>query len=264
MNKLTYLKEIFDRYVFVQKFSGSGWDPEEKHASNTEAYVTDFVKTYGNEYARCFNSPCPYWTELDALYSGLINKATGENVVHLGRQKKSRTTVYAQVPLKPISGSTSSDVEVPIEAAGRSVFDDELDVGPILHEAGNNRERVDDRSVNGNISKSALKRRHSEYGGVARRNAEAGMQISRALDHLCVVIAQPILTSEDLSHVNEVVAILKDASLLPDDPRGRLYRAVSAALSHDATLARVFILEQDRTRRIGILEGILEDAGLLV
>jgi hypothetical protein len=125
-------------------------------------------------------------------------------------------------------------------------------------------EADDDGSENGNIPKNALKRRHSESGGVTRRNAEAGMRISRALENLSAVIAQPILTSEDLSHVNEVVEILKDASLLPDDPRGRLYRAVSTALSRDAALARVFILEQDRTRRIGILEGILEDAGLLV
>jgi hypothetical protein len=76
-------------------------------------------------------------------------------------------------------------------------------------------------------------------------------------------MAQPLVTAEDLSYVTEVVNILKDTTLLPADPRGKLYRTVSTALSRDSAMARVFILEEDRTRRIGILEGILEDAGLL-
>jgi hypothetical protein len=134
------------------------------------------------------------------------------------------------------------------------------------HKGPKKRERAptdDDTSDAENMGRKPLKHQRSDSGGIARRNAEAGTQISRALDNLSSVMAQPLVTSEDLSYVNEVVNILKDPTLLPADPRGKLYRTVSAALSRDAALARVFILEEDRTRRIGILEGILEDAGLL-
>ncbi|KAJ7483107.1 hypothetical protein B0H11DRAFT_2279890 [Mycena galericulata] len=293
MNKLSYLKKIYDLYVFVQKFSGSGWDDEAKHATNTEDYIQDFVKTYGDEYSRCFKSPCPYWIDLDSLYHNNINKATGANVEHLGKRKRttrkknsntsvsnataatpnaSSSTHAPRTPLDPISTNLSTNGATPTQtgaAADESTFDDELDVDlpeSIVNKGPKKRERAqtdDDASENENNGKTALKRQRSDSGGIARRNAEAGTQISRALDNLSTVMAQPLVTSEDLSHVNEVVEILKDKTLLPDDPRGRLYRAVSTALSRDSALARVFILEEDRTRRIGILEGILEDANLL-
>ncbi|KAJ7501624.1 hypothetical protein B0H11DRAFT_1992452 [Mycena galericulata] len=287
------LKKIYDLYVFVQKFSGSGWDDEAKHATNTEDYIQDFVKTYGDEYSRCFKSPCPYWIDLDSLYHNNINKATGANVEHLGKRKRttrkknsntsvsnataatpnaSSSTHTPRTPLDPISTNLSTNGATPTQtgaAADESTFDDELDVDlpeSIVNKGPKKRERAqtdDDASENENNGKTALKQQRSDSGGIARRNAEAGTQISRALDNLSTVMAQPLVTSEDLSHVNEVVEILKDKTLLPDDPRGRLYRAVSTALSRDSALARVFILEEDRTRRIGILEGILEDANLL-
>jgi hypothetical protein len=45
---------------------------------------------HGKKYARCFKKPCPFYTELDELYAGLKNRATGENVVHLPKKRKSR------------------------------------------------------------------------------------------------------------------------------------------------------------------------------
>ncbi|KAJ7816204.1 hypothetical protein B0H14DRAFT_2602808 [Mycena olivaceomarginata] len=34
-------------YVFVAKFSGTGWDNDEKHATNTAEYIADFLKVCG-------------------------------------------------------------------------------------------------------------------------------------------------------------------------------------------------------------------------
>ncbi|KAJ7669155.1 hypothetical protein B0H17DRAFT_1142203 [Mycena rosella] len=58
------LKKIFDEYLFVQKYSGTGWDDVAKHATNTAEYVEDFAKTHGKKYAKCFKDPCPCYTEL--------------------------------------------------------------------------------------------------------------------------------------------------------------------------------------------------------
>ncbi|KAJ7669154.1 hypothetical protein B0H17DRAFT_1142202 [Mycena rosella] len=228
----------------------------------------------------------PY-TELDTLYTGLINKATGKNIVHLvkrkSRSKKSIQTSTVAVPgasnstvthapLEPVSGSAASSSAntdtLPTEGLSReSVFDDELDIAtsisPLVSKKRERMQTDDDRSDTENVGKRPLKRHRSELGGTARRNAEAGMQISYALNNLSNIMAQPLVIAEDLSHVTDVVEILKDTTLLPSDPRGRLYRTVTTALSRDAALACAFILKQDRTRCIGLLEGILEDTGFL-
>ncbi|KAJ7234724.1 hypothetical protein C8J57DRAFT_156073 [Mycena rebaudengoi] len=284
MSKLSYLKKIFVIYVFVRKYSGTGWNDEDKHATNTKDYIEEFTKTHGKDYARCFTTPCPYWTQLDALYDGMVNKATGENVVHLPakkrRSRKSKDTgtdttpsappSTSRIPLQPIA-STSNDNRAGPEAAfgdggvGAGAFDDELGLAPSPKSKKRQRADTDDENDNGaDDQRPNPKRQRSESGGKARRNAEAGTQISRALDNFVTVMAQPLVTTEDLSHVNEIVEILKDKTLLPDDPCGRLYRAVAKVLSHDAAQAHLFVLEDDRTRRIGMLEGILEEAGLLV
>ncbi|KAJ7501196.1 hypothetical protein B0H11DRAFT_2375398 [Mycena galericulata] len=148
MNKLIYpeapqLRKIFGLYLFVQKFSGSEWDDEAK----------DFVKTYGDdEYSHCFKSPCPYRIDLDSLYHGNINKATGDNVEHLEKRKRtvrkensniivsnatapnpnaSSTTHTPRTPLDPISTNLWTNSATPTQtgaAANESTFDDELDV----------------------------------------------------------------------------------------------------------------------------------------
>ncbi|KAJ7859010.1 hypothetical protein B0H14DRAFT_3446859, partial [Mycena olivaceomarginata] len=42
-SKMNDLKEIFELYLFVEKFSGTGWDDEEKHAVNMAQYIEDFL-----------------------------------------------------------------------------------------------------------------------------------------------------------------------------------------------------------------------------
>ncbi|KAJ7831940.1 cyclin-like protein [Mycena olivaceomarginata] len=225
--------------------------------------------------------------------NGSAHKATGKNVVQLGikqttgrRSHKNTTTTAtasstinkntttnattrsSRTPLEPTS--TNSTPERPID------IDDETPshnngpaanlygLAPVSRKTSKKRERAQtDDNGSDSENKKAPKHKRSDSGGLARRNAEAGTQISRALDNLSNALAQPLVTSDDLSYIDKVVNILKDSILLPDDPRGKLYRTVSRALSTDPALARVFILEEDRIRRIGMLEGILEDAGLL-
>ncbi|KAJ7713246.1 hypothetical protein B0H14DRAFT_2644921 [Mycena olivaceomarginata] len=78
------------------------------------------------------------------------------------------------------------------------------------------------------------------------------------------VLTKPVVTAEDMSHVDKVVEILKDHTLLPPDPRGQYFRVVSRELAASPALSRILIVEKDHTRRKALLEGILEDAGIIV
>lgn len=102
------------------------------------------------------------------------------------------------------------------------------------------------------------------HRSVARRNAEAGSQIARSVDNLSAAMLKPIVTSEDFSHVDDVMRILADPTLLPPDPRGKIFRVVSSALTRSPTQARIFISTEDPVRRQGIIAGILEEAGIEV
>ncbi|KAK6971275.1 hypothetical protein R3P38DRAFT_2448596, partial [Favolaschia claudopus] len=90
-NKLSNLKTKYELYMFVKGFSGRGWDDELKYATNTDEYVEDFIRVRGSKYEACFTTSCPYWTELDELFSGAVNKATGRNVTMLGKRKPKKT-----------------------------------------------------------------------------------------------------------------------------------------------------------------------------
>ncbi|KAJ7791982.1 hypothetical protein B0H14DRAFT_3499888 [Mycena olivaceomarginata] len=59
------------------------WNNDDKHATNTDEYIANFIKTHGKDYAKCFKRPCPYYEKLDIIYDGMKNKANGEHVVHL-------------------------------------------------------------------------------------------------------------------------------------------------------------------------------------
>ncbi|KAJ7026447.1 hypothetical protein C8F04DRAFT_1190509 [Mycena alexandri] len=299
MGKLSYLKKISVLYIFVRRFTGTGWNDEDKHATNTKDYIEEFTKTPLDPWQGIyplFHHSLPILDEARCPLRWYGQQATGDNVVHLPtKQRRSRKRPDAattpstslstsRVPFQPIAsgsnngaGDTSiSDDDItlvnpaPMAAfgdagVGARAFDDEL--GPVPPSPKTKkRQRADTNDENddgANDERRKPKRQRSESGGKVRGNAEAGSQISRALENFATVMAQPLVTTEDLSHVTEVVEILKDKTLLPDDLRGRFYRIVSKTLSHDAALARLFILEDDRTRRIGILEGILEDAGVL-
>ncbi|KAJ7731926.1 hypothetical protein DFH07DRAFT_968592 [Mycena maculata] len=251
------MKDIFDKYLFVEKFSGTGWDAEDKHATNTEEYIKDFQATHGKKYERCFKTPCPYYSKLNTLFDGMKNRATGEHIVHLGprkqsgKQSRSRDDSNKENPLQQDTSAatpplTDTNPRTPMvnltvmtneEAeAGSGIgepYDDELSLSPKRASLKCKRAESDNKTK---ISpKESRKRQKSDSSSVARRNAEAGTQLSRS--------------------------ILKDKTLLPPDPKGKLFRCVSSALGREPALAHIFILEEDRDRCKGILEGILEEAG---
>ncbi|KAJ7896675.1 hypothetical protein B0H14DRAFT_3425463 [Mycena olivaceomarginata] len=106
-SKINYLKETFEMYLFVKKYSGIGWDDEDHHATATDEVIKPFLEVHGGKYARCFKTPCPYYAKLAKRYNGMVNKATGEHVVHLGNQPKKKRK-SKKVTSNPSTASTSS------------------------------------------------------------------------------------------------------------------------------------------------------------
>ncbi|KAJ7232268.1 hypothetical protein C8J57DRAFT_1383955 [Mycena rebaudengoi] len=272
LTKLNYLKEAFELYVFVEKYSGSGWDPDEKHACATDEYIESFVKSHGSKYAKCFKKPCPFYTQLDSLYSGGKNKANGEHVVHFkksrtrkGKNTKENSTSEQDDAANATASSSSKPITPPfVPEVGGGIpgpYDDELLLVSPPKASGRRQRAESDDDENENTQKPR-KRQKSDPSATARRNAEAGSQLSHSVDNLSAAMSKPIVTTEDLSHVDQIIDILRDKSLLPPDPKGKLFRLVSASLSRDPASARIFILETDVVRRKGILEGIMEDAGI--
>ncbi|KAJ7264133.1 hypothetical protein C8J57DRAFT_1230615 [Mycena rebaudengoi] len=282
ITKLNYLKDNFELYLYVAKFSGSGWDDKDKHATNTDEYITSILAAHGDKYAKCFKKACPFYAELDSLYNGLRNRATGDHVVHLGRKRRTKKSSKENPeniddPL-PEAGPSNNDADTnraplaPLNAddtgctaAENNSYDDELLETPTdkrTKGTGKRQRAVSEVSDNGDCTKGSRKRQKSDPTSIARRNAEAGTQLSRSVDNLSAAMLKPIVTTEDLSHVDNIIDILRDKTLLPPDPKGKLFRIVSSELSRNTGLARVFILEDDHVRRQGLLEGILEDANI--
>ncbi|KAJ7821006.1 hypothetical protein B0H14DRAFT_3471855 [Mycena olivaceomarginata] len=296
------LKEKFEAYLFVKKYSGIGWDDEDHHATATEEVIKTFLEAHGTKYAKCFKTPCPYYIKLDELYDGMVNKATGEHVVHLGNPKKKHKTKKTSDPStsltltatpNPATAAPNSTTATTTTAAaagnddankeneimeidggedsagaggkGKGRFDDELTLSPRT-KASRKRARAisEDNDDDGARSHKREKSDSSSRSGTARRNTEAGTQIARSVDALSDVLAKPVITTEDMSHVDKVVEILKDHTLLPPDPRGQYFRVVSRELAASPALSRILIVEKDHTRRKALLEGILEDAGIIV
>jgi hypothetical protein len=261
----------------------------------------------GPKYTKCFKKPCPFYTKLNELFDGLVNKATGEHVVHLGGNKR-KSAKKSNAPKKALAPATEemsvaalgddsekeNDVvevdkgEGGSKGKGRAVFDDELSMvrrcrvsyaffyshqsnfdatkSP-REKASRKRERAISDDDDDDTPPARLHKRQksdSSSRSTARRNAEAGSQLAKSVETLSAAMGKPIITSEDLSYVDKVIDILKDKSLLPPDPKGRLFRIVCQKLSGDAGLARCLIVEEDYTRRKGLLEGILEDAGQII
>lgn len=48
---LLQLKKIFVLYIFVRKFTGSGWDDVEHHVTATKDYIEDFLKVCRNTHS---------------------------------------------------------------------------------------------------------------------------------------------------------------------------------------------------------------------
>jgi hypothetical protein len=248
----------------------------------------------------------------------MINKATGEHVVHLGNLKKKRktkktsdpstasTSTVTPNPATPTPNNTATtataaaagnddtnkenevmEIDGGEDSAGaggkgNSRFDDELipvrsglPLTPPSHNtcfqsprtmASRKRARAVSKDDDDDSAKSHKREKSdsSSRSGTARRNAEAGTQIARSVDTLSDVLAKPVVTAEDMTHVDKVIEILKDKTLLPPDPRGRYFRLVSRELAASPALSRVLIVEEDHTRRKALLEGILEDAGIVI
>ncbi|KAJ7288900.1 hypothetical protein C8J57DRAFT_1495160 [Mycena rebaudengoi] len=250
ITKLNYLKDNFELYLYVAKFSGSGWDDKDKHATNTDEYITSFLAAHGDKYAKCFKKACPFYAELDSLYDGLRNRATGDHVVHLGRKhrtkKSSKENPETIDDPMPEAGPSNNDTDTnraplaPLNAddtrgtaAENNSYDDELLETPTdkrTKGTGKRQRAVSEDSDNGDRTKGSRKRQKSD--------------------------------PTNLSHVDNIIDILRDKTLLPPDPKGKLFRIVSSELSRNPGLARVFILEDDHVRRRGLLEGILEDANI--
>ncbi|KAJ7747168.1 hypothetical protein DFH07DRAFT_961136 [Mycena maculata] len=295
-SKLEYLKSTFETYVFVAKFSGTGWDDTEKHATGTQEYIDGFVATHGSQYKKCFETSCPYYTMLDSLYDRMINRATGDNVLTFGRKKSSKkdkntaveqengTDIGSSVAVKttPSGDATSREPMTELNIGengaregafggndGTGAYDDELSQSPPKPtQPTRSRTRAVSEDEDDSDSPQARKRRKSDSSagstGTAKRNAAAGSQLARSVDNLAASMGKPIVTSEDMSYVSEVIEILKDDSLLPPDPNGRLFRHVLKALTNDRPLAMGFIAEERHVRRKGVLAGILEDAGIQI
>ncbi|KAF7348749.1 Myb-DNA-bind-3 domain-containing protein [Mycena venus] len=290
-SKLDYLKGVFEDYLFVKKFSGTGWDDENKCATNTEDYIEEFVAAHGQKYAKCFEKSCPFYDELDNLYEGLKNKATGDHVVTFGkrsaskkkRTKSSQNSTEKENPDPPTASQTTPGTEsgdrAPMTPLNMSLqndgegsaepYDDELSRSPPKPSPPTRRRtRADSDAEDEDDVTKGRKRLKSDSStsstATARRNAAAGSQIARSVDNLAASMGKPIVTTEDMSHVNDVVEILKDDTLLPPDPNGRLFRHVLKALTGNRALALGFIAEDRHVRRKGVIAGILEDAGITV
>ncbi|KAJ7368632.1 hypothetical protein DFH08DRAFT_982854 [Mycena albidolilacea] len=280
------LQKCLGQYLFVKKYSGVGWDDEQNHATATAEFIEIFIKANGPKYTKCFKKPCPFYTKLNKMFDGLVNKATGEHVVHLGGDKrksgkksnalkKALAPAMEEMPMAAPGDNSEKENEVVDVDKGeggskgkeRAVFDDKLSMSP--HEKAARKwecaisnDGDDDDTPQPRLHKH--QKSDSSTCSTARCNAEAGSQLMKSVETLSAAMGKPIVTLEYLSHVDKVIDILKDKNLLPPDPKGRLFRTVCQKLSGDLGLACCLIIKEDYTRRKGLLEGILEDAGVIL
>ncbi|KAJ7304612.1 hypothetical protein DFH08DRAFT_976600 [Mycena albidolilacea] len=288
--------KTFELYLFVEKFSSSGWDEDEKHASNTPEYIKDFIKVHGKKYVRCFKKVCPFYQELNELYNGFRNRATGEDVVHFRKPRKciikentATTSVTSASPAASPAASTSNlkstgsvntagdvTLRTPMlvlnntqpdgEAMGSlNNYDDELRLSPLrLLTKRTRAESDDDDATNPKPKQPRVKSNSSTGSSTAKRNAEAGSQIALSFNKLLNTMAKPIVTTTDVSYVDDVMRVPEDKTLLPLDPRGKLFNIVSAYLTESPVQARLFVITQSAERRKGMIAGILEAAGVIL
>ena len=98
----------------------------------------------------------------------------------------------------------------------------------------------------------------------AKRNAEAGSQISRSLDGLAAVMAQPvIISSNDTTYLEKAITVLNnDKTLIPQGAqRSRMYAKLVEHLSNHPGAACTLVLTTDTEFRRGLVEGYLNDEG---
>ncbi|KAJ7334965.1 hypothetical protein DFH08DRAFT_965698 [Mycena albidolilacea] len=247
MSKLDDLKNILTLYLFVEKFSGTGWDEEEKHAVNTSEYIKDFLTTHGKDYARCFKKSCLFYSELNELYDSLKNCATGEHVVHFPCKSRSRTSgVKNNNPAAAAASTSTAKAPTPNETAPSD--------SPAKLPTKRTRTESDDDEPNDPADPKGKHRRiKSDSSTTSTRgcNADTASQLARSVDSLSAAMLKPIVTTQDILYVNNVMLVLNDptANLLPPDPHGKLFNLVSKALTASQTQAQIFILASDHSHR---------------
>ncbi|KAJ7789117.1 hypothetical protein B0H14DRAFT_3503405 [Mycena olivaceomarginata] len=241
-----------------------GWDDEENDATATAEFIETFIKANGPKYTKCFKKPCPFYTKLNEIFDGLVNKATGEHVVHLSGDKrklgkksnalkKAPAPATAETSVAALGDSSEKEnnvVEVDkgqggSKGKGRAVFDDELSMSP-REKVTRKRERAisdDDNTPQAQLHKH--KKSDSSTRSMAHRNAEASPQLTKSVKTLSAAMGMPIITSEDLSYIDKVINILKDKSLLPPNPKGQLFRIVCQKQSGDPGLICYLIVKED-------------------
>ncbi|KAJ6613724.1 hypothetical protein B0H10DRAFT_2436313 [Mycena sp. CBHHK59/15] len=277
VSKLNYLKEIFELYLFVEKFSSTGWDDEANHATNTEEYIKDFIAAHGKKYAPCFKKACPFYAKLNELYDGLTNHTMGENVVHFTKKRKPCTkametakenpivadpgslakTTSAVQPCAPMAARNNVPEEEKTIGSQGGLYDDELTESPAKLSTKQMRAETDDDAEDTSDTKGKRRRHKSD-------SSKAGSHIACSVDNLSAAMLKPIVTSEDISFVDDVMNILEDSTLLLPDPEGELFDIISTSLTSSHTRACIFVLAGTDTRRKGIIKCTLKDAGVTV
>jgi hypothetical protein len=256
---------------------------------------------------------CPFYQELDELYDGFRNRATGEHVVHFRKPRKriakentAAISVTSASPTASLAASTSNlkstgsfdtagDVtpRAPMlvldntqpdgeATGGQNNYDDELRLVCVLFielHTGlpmflqspprpptkcTRAESDDDDATDPEPKRPRVKSNSSTGSSTAKRNAEAGSQIALSFNKLSDTMAKPIVTTTDVSYVDDMMRVLEDETLLPPDPRGKLFNIVSAYLTESPVHARLFVITQSAERCKGMIAGILEAAGVVL
>ncbi|KAJ7803054.1 hypothetical protein B0H14DRAFT_3884229 [Mycena olivaceomarginata] len=125
-------------------------------------------------------------------------------------------------------------------------------------------ESDDDDATDPEPKRPRVKSNSSTASSTVKRNAEAGSQIALSFNKLSDTMAKPIVTTTDVSYVDDVMRVLEDETLLPPDPCGKLFNIVSTYLTESPVRARLFVITQSAECRKGMIAGILEAAGVVL
>ncbi|KAJ7204332.1 hypothetical protein GGX14DRAFT_398186 [Mycena pura] len=298
---MSQIKANYEDYLFVGKFSGTGWDDEAKHFTNVTIVVEEFLEIHGQKYKKCFNKACAFYDLLDQLYDGAKSKATGSNVVHLGattNKARGATSTMARdgaveivasggavakkamrrgraLKQKPSAtqDANKENLENPIDDAldvsgpltdvvDLPSSDDELILSPKRKHGRVCAESDDDTTDASQVKR--CRRSKPDTSSSGKRNADTGFALSTSFNKLpeALTQTQTVMTAADVSHVDDVIKILDDnPTLLPPDPDGELYDIVARSLSKDPTEARRFIATVNEVRRKRIVLNVLKGSG---
>ncbi|KAJ7879050.1 hypothetical protein B0H14DRAFT_2566993 [Mycena olivaceomarginata] len=125
--KKDQLQKCLGQYLFIKKYSGVGWDDEENHAMVTAEFIETFIKVNSPKYTKFFKKPCPFYIKLNELFHGLVNKATGEHVVHLAPAMEEMSVAALGDDLEKENNVVEVDKwEGSSKGKGRAGFNDEL------------------------------------------------------------------------------------------------------------------------------------------